>query len=213
MHNIGYRHNTAHQLLQEAVKIWKSRTRLPHISEGEIIVRWVPSHAGIEGNELADAGVKKGAATPFQNNQSKLSVAALALRKSSQMCQAREKWWENNAPQSYVRLGINTAPYFREELLLSRKALGQVIAARSGHGDFASYHTRFNHRDANMHCLCGSPKSPKHFLFCRIRRRRHGHPDGPIRLLLPKLLGTPEGAVILTNWLGQAQFYEQISPR
>ncbi|KAI0997657.1 hypothetical protein K3495_g10530 [Podosphaera aphanis] len=76
----------------EAVKIWKSRTRLPQISEGEIKVRRVPSHAGIEGNELADAEAKKGAATPFQNNQSKLSIAALALWKSSQMCQAREKW-------------------------------------------------------------------------------------------------------------------------
>lgn len=197
----------------EAVKIWKSRSRLPHISEGEIKVRWVPSHAGIEGNELADAEAKKGPSTPFQNDQSKLSIAALALWKTSQMCQTREKWWENHAPQSYVKLGINTAPYFPKELLLSRKALGQVIAARTGHGDFASYHARFNHRDANMHCLCRSPKSPKHFLFCRILRRRHGRPDGPIRLVLPKLLGTPEGAVTLTNWLGQAQFYKQICIR
>ncbi|KAI0992541.1 hypothetical protein K3495_g15644, partial [Podosphaera aphanis] len=50
----------------EADKGWKTRTRLPHISEGEIKVRWVPSHAGIEGNELADSEAKRGAAMPYQ---------------------------------------------------------------------------------------------------------------------------------------------------
>lgn len=176
-------------------------------------VRWVPSHAGIEGNEPADSEAKRGAAMPYQDEQPKLSIAALNLWNSSQMKQAREKWWNNYAQKSYIRLGINTAPVFPEELLLSRKSLGQIIAARTGHGDFANYHTRFKHKDANMHCLCGSPKSPTHFLFCRTLRRRGGRPAGPIRSLIPKLLRTPEGAIIFTKWLEQARFFEQICPR
>ena len=49
----------------EAVKQWKARTRLSHVDEGEIKVRWVPGHAGIQGNKLADAEAKKGAAMPL----------------------------------------------------------------------------------------------------------------------------------------------------
>ncbi|KAI0996056.1 hypothetical protein K3495_g12125, partial [Podosphaera aphanis] len=137
----------------EADKGWKTRTRLPHITEGEIKVHWVLSHAGIEGNELADSEAKRGAAMPYQDEQPNLSTAAQNLRNSSQTRQAREKWWNNHAPKSYIRLGINTAPVFPNELLLSRKSLGHLIAARTGHADFANYHVRFKHDDANTNCL------------------------------------------------------------
>ncbi|KAI1004606.1 hypothetical protein K3495_g3606 [Podosphaera aphanis] len=43
----------------EVAKAWKARTRLPHIRGGEIRVRWVPIHSGIEGNEIADSEAKK----------------------------------------------------------------------------------------------------------------------------------------------------------
>ena len=44
----------------EIANKWKSRTRLPHIHTGQVKVRWVPSHSGIEGNELADLDAKRG---------------------------------------------------------------------------------------------------------------------------------------------------------
>ncbi|KAI0995572.1 hypothetical protein K3495_g12609 [Podosphaera aphanis] len=50
----------------EVAKAWKARTRLPHIREGEIRVRWVPSHSGIEGIEIADSEAKKVRPFPFK---------------------------------------------------------------------------------------------------------------------------------------------------
>ncbi|POS81906.1 hypothetical protein EPUL_006045, partial [Erysiphe pulchra] len=49
---------TAYLEALETIKLWKARIRLPHIPEGEIKVRWVPSHSGIYGNELADLKAK-----------------------------------------------------------------------------------------------------------------------------------------------------------
>lgn len=122
----------------------------------------------------------------------KYSIATLEQWHSTQQKKIRINWWNHNTLMKYARLEIRTAPRFLKELLLSRKALEQLIAARTGHRDFVSYHTRFKHKEAKMNCLCGSPKAPKHLLFCRILRRRGGRPAGPINQLLPNLLVTPE---------------------
>ncbi|KAI0995105.1 hypothetical protein K3495_g13078 [Podosphaera aphanis] len=196
----------------ETAKSWKTRTRLPHTQEGQINIRWVPGHAGIEGNEIADFEARRGAAMPTIDS-AKHSFTSLLQWHAEQLSQARNSWWNKNIPNSHARLGIKTAPYFPKELLLGRKALGQLIAAKTGHGDFAAYHIRFGHEEARLSCLCGSPKTPTHFLFCRILRRRRGRPVGPISRLLPSLLGTPEGAKILTEWLDQSRFFEKICPR
>ena len=144
---------------------------------------------GIEGNELADKDAKKGAAMSYLGPE-KYSLSTLEQWLSTHQSQARTDWWNKNIPDTYKRLEIKTAPYFPKELLLERKALGKLIAARTGHGDFATYHTRFKHEEANFNCLCGSPKTPTHFFFCRILRRRGGRPSFPISQLLPYLLGT-----------------------
>ncbi|KAI1005071.1 hypothetical protein K3495_g3142 [Podosphaera aphanis] len=196
----------------EAPKIWKTRARLPHTSESQINVRWVPSHAGIEGNELADLEAKKGAAIPFLNPP-EYSSSALGKWNGEQIKLARDNWWQTSRPPTYTQFEIRNAPSFPKELLLSRKDLGQVVAARTGHGDFAAYHIRFKHEDAALNCLCGSLKTPTHFFFCRILRRRDGRPAGPINTLIPHLLGTPEGAIILSKWLDQSRFFEEICLR
>jgi ribonuclease HI len=61
----------------ETIKLWKARIRVPHIPEGEIKIRWVPSHSGIHGNELADCKAKIGAAVTYNESQQKHSLASL----------------------------------------------------------------------------------------------------------------------------------------
>ncbi|RAL63124.1 hypothetical protein DID88_004206 [Monilinia fructigena] len=39
---------------------------------------------------------------------------------------------------------------------------------RTAHGDFAQYHRRFGHTDAELNCLCGYAKTPEHLVFCEI---------------------------------------------
>lgn len=46
------------------------------------------------------------------------------------------------------------------ELSLPRDSLGRLLAARSGHGDFATCCERFNHSEALLTCSCGQPKPP-----------------------------------------------------
>ena len=65
------------------------------------------------------------------------------------------------------------------ELSLPRKLLHQILAARSGHGDFAAYHRRLNHTDANLECVRGQETTPIHFIRCRrhankMRKLRNG---------------------------------------
>ncbi|KAI0993970.1 hypothetical protein K3495_g14214 [Podosphaera aphanis] len=207
--------STSQSIFLKAIEFankWKTRERLPHTSEGQVKIRWVPGHSGVEGNKLADLEAKKGASMPCLDPLEH-SLSSLKKWQKAKEKESRDEWWREHIPPSYSKLQIINAPRSPKELLLTRKSLGQLIAARTGHGDFAAYHSRFKHEEARVNCLCGSPKTPTHFLFCRILRRRGGRPPGPTNQLLPSLLGTSKGAIILTKWLDHSRYFEDICPR
>ena len=86
-----------------------------------------------------------------------------------------------------------------DKLLLSRAALGHILAACTHHGDFAAYYQQFNHKNATFNCLCGRPKSPLHFYFCKkstIQRLTYKIPTSEA---IPWLLGTAKGAIKLAD--------------
>lgn len=200
--------------ITEAVKLWKSRKRLPHTRTGMVRIHWIPGHSGIKGNEIADREAKKATSTLNPVLDCKRSFASLEQWHKTKSNQVRETWWKEHAPKTYIQLEINDAPPIPKELLLRRKALGKIIAARTGHGDFAAYHNRFGHMNAKIHCQCGSLKTPTHFFYCRkVRRRSRYRPPGSINSLLPNLLGTPEGAFKLVKWLENTKYFEQICLR
>lgn len=74
------------------------------------------------------------------------------------------EWWATACPARYQDLDLQMRRRKPPELALPRKLLHELIAARSGHGDFAAYHRRFHHEDANIYCVCGQEKSPPHFI-------------------------------------------------
>ena len=168
-------------------------------------------YANIPGNDLADAEARKGS-SQLPNAPYPLSFASLKKWHAQQASKARAEWWATSAHENYQLLSITTAPVPPQELRLPRKELGRIIAARSNHGDFKDYHERFDHTDAQLHCSCGLPKTPIHFLFCRIARRRCNRPRGPPSTLIPQLLGTSEGAATLTEWWRKTRFFEDICP-
>ncbi|KAK2667139.1 hypothetical protein RAB80_017560 [Fusarium oxysporum f. sp. vasinfectum] len=83
-------------------------------------------------------------------------------------------WWQEALPRhrSYHALDLKTATLkCPRELSLPRGTLHHLLACRSTHGDFQSYHRRFNHKDATK-CTCGRIKTPEHLVFCRKATRK-----------------------------------------
>ncbi|KAI0992160.1 hypothetical protein K3495_g16026 [Podosphaera aphanis] len=130
------------------------------------MIRWVPGHSNVPGNEAADIAAKAGAALLTPDDIDKFSLAAIRRWAKGRTTNAMTKLWSTVAPQGYRDLGITTSPLLPRELGLPRFALGKIIAARTGHGDFADYHERFLQDEAELHCTCGYRKTTVHFFFC-----------------------------------------------
>ncbi len=75
------------------------------------------------------------------------------------------------------------------------------------HGDFADYHDRFQHEDANLYYSYGKRKSPLYFYFYRTGKAYKSLSTDPPLVVIPWLLSTRSGAKKLSNWLRSSQFY------
>ncbi|KAI1003392.1 hypothetical protein K3495_g4811 [Podosphaera aphanis] len=198
---------------QERAAEWQGRDRLPHIPPGEVMIRWFPGHSNVPGNEGADIAAKAGEALPAPDDIDNFSLAAIRRWAKGRTTNAMTKLWSMVAPQGYQDLGITTSPLLPRELCLPRFALGKIIAARTGHGDFADYHERFRHDEVELHCTCGYRKTTVHFFCARARRRLRIPADRNPGEGIPRLLGTFDGAEALSKWFGEMRFFSDIYPR
>jgi hypothetical protein len=156
----------------------------------------------------ADKAAKEGTALPTPA----VTICTLAPLKRSARTNARlaaTQLWSATAPANYnellVKYSTNT-----DELCLSRAELGRILVARSQHGDFAAYHERFNHDNAALNCLCGRPKSPLHFYFCKKSTARKLTRGKPTSEAIPWLLGTTKGALKLADWITASEYFTDI---
>ena len=97
------------------------------------------------------------------------------------------------------------------ELLLPRKTLGHLLAARSGHGDFQAYHERFRHTEQDTLYRYGQPKTTIHFAFCRHARKRTNCLRGKLRDIIPMTLATLKGAILFVKFVEESRFFMDIS--
>lgn len=148
-------------------------------------VKWCPGHQGITGNSVADRLAAEGAAgvVPDPDPRSHgYSVSGLRSVWRGLMGAAELGWWRKQKPSTYYRsweLGYSTNE--PPELNLPRALLGKFLAIRTGHGDFAAYHARFGHDNAQILCRhCRDYTAPQHIVHCpRSVAKWKQWPEGP----------------------------------
>ncbi|ODM18340.1 hypothetical protein SI65_06211 [Aspergillus cristatus] len=195
---------------QELAKAWPNRSlRCQAIQPGQVHVHWIPGHAGIAGNEQADEQAKKGARSTPQTNTPPTRYAWAHRTLREEFWRRFQAFWAENAPQQYqdLSIGLDKRPH---ELSLPRATLGRLLAARSGHGDFAQYHERFGHEDAKLECSCGRPKTPHHFYYCQKGHKASPQPWGSRQV--DEILRSKSGTRDLHEWLQRSHFYRTICP-
>ena len=192
---------------QASKHAWHTRERAPNAAPGTVDIRWCPGHAGIPGNELADQLAK--AACQMPTNRQTATIARARRLIEGRYATAASAYWRGNCPDRYARLGLELSTRIPAELSHPRPLLGRLLAARSGHGDFSSYHLRFKHEDAELLCRCGEPKAPEHFAFCDAANPPFGRvvPNDcrgdPVRWAL----GTTPGAKAFAEWASTSRFF------
>jgi hypothetical protein len=162
----------------------------------------------VPGNGEADKAAKEGASLPPPLDP----ISTLASLKRIARTTAKAaiiNLWATTAPTGYNNLYI-TYPQNLNELCLQRPALARIIASRTGHGDFAAYHTRFNHENAVNHCSRRRTKSPLHFYFCKKSNLRKLTANLNTSEAIPWLLGNQKGAVRLAKWITDSKFFVNI---
>ena len=133
----------------------------------QVQVYWVPRHQDIRGNEQADRLAKAGAKLP-DDKQAQPTIARVSSLRRSKIKTQFSDWWKKTAPtcRGYRDLGLTASLACPKELDLPRPTLHNLLAARSGHGDFDWYHRHFKHKD-NQRCSCGGLRAPEHLIYCR----------------------------------------------
>ncbi|RAL60233.1 hypothetical protein DID88_000013 [Monilinia fructigena] len=157
------------------------------IDQFKVGIRWSPGHMGIEGNEtadeLADAGANEGRMDDDRSAEPTISGIGTTARALADA--ATSDWWSRCLTElsaSYRKWGLGYSIAEPPEFRLPRTLLHRLLAARTAYGDFAQYHRRFGHTDAELNCLCGYAKTPEHLVFCEISQRKfHAWPAKPER--------------------------------
>ena len=118
----------------------------------KVVLQWIPSHAGVTGNEIADSLAKKGSLVPTSNGAASFESARRTIRE----WEARQwfKSWDENLTGRGVWVSLKrpdrSDPWWR----LRRREQAAVAQFRTGHCPIGAYFGRFrpNYDTRCRHC-------------------------------------------------------------
>ena len=174
---------------------------------------------GIQGNEKADIEAKKYAetfVTAATEETQTLAHARRVIRQRKDQAWLKE-WKEKGTSQAmkyYQELEIQSTTNIKvmPEMKVSRKVLGWLIAARSGHGHFADYHERFGHEEEDKRCKCGQRRSRLHPFSCtnaRPYRAKLFSITEKRPLTTKEVLGTTQGVKSFAEWAPRTDLFQR----
>ncbi|KAL5598659.1 uncharacterized protein BROUX77_006493 [Berkeleyomyces rouxiae] len=155
-------------------------------------VRWVPGHKNIPGNERADRLARGVAGTEVGGLEMSLSRAKRWCRE--QAATEFKTWWGAQNGPSHIDKPEPVEPWkFKDYREHDRLDIGTLMAAISGHGDFVTYHQRFEHTGAAHDCpRCGQEKTPWHPWTCDSIPQRLRLTERLVKKLLPTVKGSKQ---------------------
>ncbi|POS83268.1 hypothetical protein EPUL_006532 [Erysiphe pulchra] len=110
------------QEFQSLCEVWYKRDRSIAVYRGQVIVRWIPSHQHILGNERADSLAKQ--ACVEETSRNSVSIARAKRLSQDRYNESTVQYWQNKASGRYRRLEIGISTKMPAELfLLPRKNL------------------------------------------------------------------------------------------
>lgn len=182
----------------------------------------MPGHTEISGNEKADSLAKEGAAKS-PNLSSLYPTKAYCRRKIREERDQdwRKKWTEatgsTTARADSYRFITSSLPTSKPspELHWSRGDLLKLVQARTGHGDFAAYHQRFQHQEASLLChRCCRETSRSHPFFCPslvVQQNQILVSEQGIPLTIKQILDCPNGSSAFLNFISSTDAFQPSS--
>lgn len=163
--------------------VWECTLTLLKLSaNNHVMLKWVPGHRGIEGNEMADQLAKEGALRPFCGPEPICGISRATARDAVRNWAREEhqKLWQLTPGQKHSKLLIkNSSQALTKSLLtLERKDTRLAVALLTGHGHFRKHLQTVQLLNGDAVCrLCGQfDETASHIIFeCEAlgaRRRR-----------------------------------------
>lgn len=160
-------------------------------------LHWIPGHAGIEGNELADRLAKQAVTSEKQHRFGRL----VSTSKRTARRKIQEEWqeeWKTSPKGQHLKRIDDSLPArraFRIYGQLTRHRTYLMIQMRTGHSWLAPHSRRFKFTDDDR-CVCGAIETVVHVLvdcprLWEARRELRTQVGGTLGCTASMLGGTP----------------------
>ena len=151
----------------------------------QVLIEWVPGHAGVHGNELADVEAKRGAQKAPIGPEPHVPVPEAYIREQVDMFFAEEHrraWWEEKRFRQ-TKEAVGWAPNSLKKRLISleRESMRHLVQLITGHSRLEGHRWRSDTTVEDPICAqcCLEVETPQHFMgdceaFATIREEIFG---------------------------------------